>query len=175
MICQANGITFKEQDKVFFDNLFENYYKECDWIEGAQDILVSLKKRGYKIGILSNSSEISYPVIEHFRLNDFVDDIVLSCEVGYLKPDPRIFQEILKNLEITEQDAVMVGDKITTDVLGAKTMGMDIIYFNKIEKESNLNPNLSFVAIANELTEIVNILNHKQYENNEVLPVNFHS
>lgn len=175
MICQANAIKFKEQDKVFFDYLFDNYYKECDWMDGAKEILASLKNRGYKIGILSNSSEISYNVIENFKLKDFVDDIVLSCEVGYLKPDPRIFQKSLENLNLTEDDAVMVGDKITTDVLGAKTIGMDIIYFNKSEKENNSNPNLSFVAITNKLTEIVNILNKIEYDNNEVLTVNFHS
>lgn len=159
MICHANAKSFREQDKVFIDNIVDNYYKECDWIEGAQEILSSLRKEGYNIGILSNSSDISYNIIEHFNLNKYVDEIVLSCEVGYLKPDPRIFQKILEKLKLKEHQVVMVGDKITTDVLGAKIMGIDIIYFNKSEKVNNLNPNLSFVAIVNKLTEIVNILN----------------
>lgn len=175
MICQANSISFREHDKIFFDNVFENYYKECDWIDGAKEILSDLKKKNYKTAILSNSSEISYNVIDKFKFRELVDDIVLSCEVGYLKPDPRIFQKSLQNLKLTEQDVVMVGDKITTDVLGAKTMGMDIIYFNRAEKEDILNPNLSFVAITNKLTNIFTILNNIENENNEVFPINLHS
>ena len=175
MICQANDINFKEQDRVFFDNLFDNYYSECALIDGAEEILRKLKIKNYKIGILSNSSEISYNVIEHFKLNDLVDDIVLSCEVGYLKPDPRIFQKSLQNLNLKEDEVVMVGDKITTDVLGAKMMGIDIIYFNKEEKENNSNPNLSFVAIINSLNEVLNILNNFEDANNEIFSINIHS
>ncbi len=173
MICQANSIIFEEKDKIFFDKLYDNYYKECYWIDGAQEILKLLKKRGYKIGILSNSSEISYNIIDNFKLHSYVDNIVLSCEVGYLKPDPRIFQQILQNLNLSENEVIIIGDKITTDVLGAKIMGIDIIYFNKNEKENNLNPNLSFAAITNKLTEIINILNNIEYENNKVCTVNF--
>lgn len=175
MICQANGISFKEEDKLFFDNIFDNYYRECEWIDGAIELLVNLRERGYMIGILSNSSEISYNVIDNLKIKDYVDNIVLSCEVGYLKPDPRIFQQILLNLNVNEKECIMIGDKITTDVLGAKIMGMDIIYFNKSQNESNTNPNLSFVATTNKLSEILIILNSIENENNKILPINIPS
>jgi len=168
MICQANAKTFKDDDKIFFDNLCDNYHKDCDWIEGAKEILVSLKKKGFQIGILSNSSEISNNVIDNLEIRKITDAIVLSCDVGFVKPDPRIFQKILQDLNLTADEVIIVGDKITTDVLGAKIMGMDIIYFNPHETENNLNPNLSIVAIANKLTEIVNILKNLENNNNEV-------
>ncbi len=171
MVCQANSISFQENDKLFFDQLFNNYYKECEWIEGAQEILVEMKNRNYKIAILSNSSEISYDIINHFGIKKFADNITLSCEVGYLKPDPRIFRQVLDHLNLSSNDVIMIGDKITTDVLGAKIMGIDVIYFNPQERKSILNPNVSFVAIVNKLNKILNILNLIENENYKILTI----
>ncbi len=72
-------------------------------------------------------------VIQRSRLarssiRPWVRDIVISQEVGLSKPDPRIFQLALDGLDPSE--ALMIGDGIHSDVLGANRAGIDICWFN---------------------------------------------
>jgi putative hydrolase of the HAD superfamily len=165
MICQAAGVEFEEKDKKFFDDITENYHKECEIIENAIEVVHTLKNNGFKVALLSNSSEISHLVIEKLGIKNLFDVVVISCDYGFLKPDPRIFQITLDKLELSNKEVVMIGDKITTDVLGAKMLDIDIIYFNKSEKKPISNPNVSFLGIANNLTQILSFLNINQNDN----------
>ena len=158
MICQTSGIEFQNKDKIFFDDLTENYYKECYIIDDAVRTINELKKMGLKIALLSNSSEISHIVLDKLNIRNLFDVVVISCDYGFLKPDPRIFQITMDKLKLSNTELVMIGDKITTDVLGAKVLDIDVIYFNKSEKEANSNPNISFLAITNSLSFIPGFL-----------------
>lgn len=61
-------------------------------------------------------------------IRPWVQGIVISQEVGLSKPDPRIFQLALDGLDPSE--ALMIGDGIHSDVLGANRAGVDICWFN---------------------------------------------
>ena len=157
-LCLANGKEFLDNDKDFVDGLYSTYSQDCSFIAYAQETLVALREMGFKVAVLSNTTDISKTVIDHLELADYVDLIVLSCDEGYLKPDPRIFNRILSELNMNSNEVIMVGDKITTDILGAKIVGMDVIYFNQQEKQNHLCPHMSILAIVNQLSGIPKLL-----------------
>ena len=154
LLCMENDIEFTERDKSFVDELYDEYLRECEWIEGAKELIVSLKEKGYRVGILSNTTDLSHSVLEHFDLDKMVDHVVLSCDVGYLKPDPRIFQSILDEMNLKNNEVVMIGDKITTDILGAKTMNIDSILFEPRIDNKKIIYNSSINGVVNKISDV---------------------
>jgi FMN phosphatase YigB (HAD superfamily) len=61
-------------------------------------------------------------------LADIFEATVISCEIGYMKPHPRIFQYTLEQMGVEAEEAVMVGDNLRADVEGAKTLGMIAVW-----------------------------------------------
>lgn len=157
-LCLANNVAFGKSDKQFIDELFEKYATECEWTHGAKETLSELKRRGFKIGILSNTTALSHHVIKKFGVLELVDEVVFSCDVGYLKPDPRIFRCLLNIMGLSTKEVYMVGDKITTDLLGAMILNIDTIYYNVHEKESYMAPNISINGIVNNVSDILKLI-----------------
>ena len=92
--------------------------------EGAWKLLDDLRVAGMKLALVSNTPPTSQIILDRLRLREKFDQIVFSCDVGYLKPDPRIFKHALNALEVRPEEAVIVGDKIRTDILGGAILGM---------------------------------------------------
>jgi FMN phosphatase YigB (HAD superfamily) len=62
-------------------------------------------------------------------LEDYFDAVVTSVDVGHDKPDKEIYCEALKRIRVEPKQAVMVGNRIKTDVLGANKLGITSVYF----------------------------------------------
>ena len=67
-------------------------------------------------------------------LSDFVAGMVISQEVGCAKPGPEIFDIALRKLGIARNEALMIGDGISSDVLGANNAGVDVCWYNPHHK-----------------------------------------
>lgn len=101
---------------------------------GAREIIPYLKK-SYKLAIITNGfEEIQYPKLQVTGLNQYFDAVITSEEAGCKKPDRRIFEFALKKLNSKAEDSIMIGDDIDIDILGAKRVGIDQIYFNPEQK-----------------------------------------
>ena len=90
-----------------------------------------LKERGYRLGAVTNRGYSGPRFHEEMRdlgLTDLFESTVVSCEIGYMKPHPRIFQYALKSLGAAAEETAMVGDSLHADVEGAKTLGMTAIW-----------------------------------------------
>ena len=90
-----------------------------------------LKERGYRLGAVTNRGYSGPRFHEEMRdlgLTDLFESTVVSCEIGYMKPHPRIFQYALKSLGAAAEKTAMVGDSLHADVEGAKTLGMTAIW-----------------------------------------------
>ncbi|MEF3301646.1 HAD family hydrolase [Paenibacillus sp. GYB003] len=64
-------------------------------------------------------------------LADFFDHIVISGSFGLGKPAPDIFRHAMQLLAIGPEEGIMVGDKLTTDILGANGVGMKSVWINR--------------------------------------------
>lgn len=104
----------------------------CVAFDGATDLLQSMRRRGLKIGILSNGfTEVQYDKIANCGLADLVDSVVLSDEIGINKPDRRLFDHALKKASTTADESLMIGDNPATDIAGAINAGWRAILVDR--------------------------------------------
>jgi putative hydrolase of the HAD superfamily len=84
----------------------------------------------YRTGIISNALSEARPLIEdRWGMTEVFDAIILSCEVGLMKPDARIYQRALQALDVQPGEAVFVDD-FMHNVEGARAVGMHAIHFH---------------------------------------------
>lgn len=96
---------------------------------GAIDALFALRARGIRLGLVSNgSSSFQRKKLSRFDLERFFEVILIEGELGYGKPDPRIFQQALDRLRVSADDAWMVGDNLQADIAGAKAVGLVTVW-----------------------------------------------
>lgn len=116
---EADGLT-RELDGVYLERLGSTGLL----VEGARELLVNLRVRGYGIGVLSNGfSGVQHRKLESSRMAELVDCVVLSDDIGINKPDRRLFDHALKKAGTTALESVMVGDNLQTDIEGALRAG----------------------------------------------------
>lgn len=85
-------------------------------------VLRGLHRRGVKTAVVSNIAFDLRPAFEALGTDGFVDEFVLSFEVGAVKPDPAIFQAALDRLDVPPGRTLMVGDSDEADG-GARALG----------------------------------------------------
>lgn len=96
-------------------------------------------KGKYKLLLLTNGS----PDLQNTKLDmtpelvPYFDHIVISGAFGKGKPDPSIFTHALSLLDISKEEALMVGDNLMTDILGASRAGIKSVWVNRHNKERN--------------------------------------
>lgn len=96
-----------------------------------QDLINYLRnlRPDYKTALLSNAfDDLRQRIEEIWKIDDAFDHILISSEVGMLKPDPLIFQRILSDLEVKPAEAVFVDD-FPQNIAAAKTAGIEAIHF----------------------------------------------
>ncbi len=96
-----------------------------------QDIVTLLKelRDQYKLGLLSNASgQYLRPILKEHGLIDLFDEVVVSAEVGIIKPDPAIFKHILDKLDVQASEAIFTDDN-PHNVAAAESVGIHSIVF----------------------------------------------
>ena len=85
-----------------------------------------LRDKGYRLAIISNARDASnvHRLIDNNRLRAWFDPILISAEFGVRKPNPRIFKAALDRWRVEPDEALMIGDMLGADVLGAQNAGM---------------------------------------------------
>lgn len=103
--------------------------------EDTFELLDSLQGR-YQLLLLTNGS----PDLQMTKLEitpeiaPYFDHVVISGAFGKGKPDPSIFEHALSLLGITADEALMVGDNLMTDILGANRAGIPSVWVNRHER-----------------------------------------
>ncbi len=96
----------------------------------ALETLRSLKERGFRLGVISNTSSRSQVVatLDGYGIRGFFECLCLSCVSGIRKPDPRIFLEALSLLGVPPERAAYVGDTVSRDISGSKAAGYALAF-----------------------------------------------
>lgn len=90
-------------------------------------VLSTLKRRGYNIGIVSNTAMPSNVIDRYLAASgiiNYMDFRVLSSEVGWRKPHKRIYKEALRVAHAEPREVVFIGDRVLEDTFGPSLMGM---------------------------------------------------
>lgn len=104
----------------------------------ALDTLEWLRKGGYRIGCVTNrgySGPRFHEELQDLGLAAFFEETVVSCDVGYMKPHPRIYLRALEAMRLRPAETAMVGDSLHADVGGSKELGMVAIWRRPVEDE----------------------------------------
>jgi epoxide hydrolase-like predicted phosphatase len=95
------------------------------------DLLADIRslQSQYKIGLLSNAfSDLRRVITEEWKFADIFEEMVISSEVGVMKPDARIYHLVLERLGVLASQAVFIDD-FQRNVDGARAVGIPTIHF----------------------------------------------
>jgi putative hydrolase of the HAD superfamily len=97
----------------------------------ALDTLDWLRRAGYRIGCVTNrghSGPRFHEELSDLGLTEYFEVTAISCDVGYMKPHPKIFQHTLEAMRLAPAETLMVGDSLRADVAGSKALGMTAVW-----------------------------------------------
>ena len=129
----AAEINFEEKAKV--KKCFEEIIlkDEPSLVDGVLETLKALNPH-YRIGIICVSGltpgKVIRIILKKKGILDYFQSQVFSDEVGFEKPHPAIFEKSLNELKVQPEQAIHIGDLLSTDVAGAKAFGMKTVWFN---------------------------------------------
>lgn len=122
-----NNIDFELANKIFMNRFANTNYP----LEDADEIVEYLYKKKITVCVATNGLvKLQYPRIINTNFGKYIKRIVVSEEVKKNKPSPEIFHEILKLENILSENAIVVGDSLPNDILGAKNAKIKSIWFN---------------------------------------------
>jgi putative hydrolase of the HAD superfamily len=103
---------------------------------GTEAMLSNLKEYGKKIYLLSNAQRIFTEYEMHvLGIASYFDGILISSDYKTRKPDKRFFDLLLTQYHLDVKTSLFIGNDSTTDIAGARTIGMDTYYV-----KSNISP-----------------------------------
>ena len=126
-LWEATGVPVPSEVLSRSEDLLARQLAGCTLIDGATELLATLRSHGVRTALVSNLATPYVAALHSLGLRAQVDAAALSCEVGWRKPDPRIFEWALGRLGVPAADAVMIGDDPYSDVEGAKAVGLRTI------------------------------------------------
>ena len=91
---------------------------------GVVPLLNFLRRRGYKLGLLSNVSSVHTEPLARFGLDGLFDAKGLSCDAGACKPEPRFYLDLCARLGVPPAETLVVGDSLANDVAAPRALGM---------------------------------------------------
>ena len=117
--------------------------------------MLNYLKDKYYLHIITNGfEEVQFKKIEANDLKKYFTEIITSEEAGCKKPDKNIFLYSLLKTNAVPEESLMIGDDISVDIQGAKTVGMDQVFFNF----DNLSHSEEITYEINSMEEISKIL-----------------
>ena len=131
-----------------------NLYKKLSTFPEVKEVLNDLKKKNYKISILSNGTPaLLNELVSSNNLDNFFDDIFSIEEVGIYKPDSKVYNLPIKKYQI-KKDEVAYLSANTWDVSGGGNFGYNSIWVNR---NKNIFDNLDYKP-KNEVENLTQLL-----------------
>jgi len=125
------GVT-RAEELTLGATILEAHGNNVAFFPGVKETLLTLKERGYYLGIITDTAHSISQKIAWFEKGGFGhvwDTIISSFELETTKPDPRIYHAALQQLGVPPHEAVFVGHK-PSELDGARSVGIHTVAFN---------------------------------------------
>lgn len=101
-------------------------------IPGAEQFCRMLSEMGCTLAIVTNGAAIAQRGrYSNSVLREYIPDLFISQEMGVNKPDPLFFDIVCRKMNIHDRsNAVVVGDSLSSDIMGGNRSGIDTIWYN---------------------------------------------
>lgn len=107
----------------------ESYRKYWNWIEGAKEAFSHLADK-FEVGIITNGfKETQQLKFKHLELQNYCDVMIISEEVGELKPHPKVFDYATEKVGVSREEILYVGDSYSSDIIGGRNAGWQTAWF----------------------------------------------
>lgn len=142
----------------FFEQVYDRFRDSQGWVlfPETTEVLHELKRRGLKIGVISNFDDRIYTVMRSLGILEYFDAVTISSETGYCKPDRHIFEAAIRALDEPPPKIVLVGDSLSDDVEAGMRAGLDAVLIdrngrhlaaNHVRRISSLEEVLSITSV----------------------------
>ena len=104
--------------------------KERDLIRKApeisKDVFEVLKylSINYKLGVVANQTLDALKLLKNTGINKYFRNFEVSESIGFKKPDERIFLYVMNMLEVSNEECIMIGDRIDNDIIPANNLNI---------------------------------------------------
>ena len=133
-----------------------------------EDVTVLAELQAFHVGIITNGAHDEHTdsqlsKVRHLGLSKCIQSLTISDEIGVRKPKLEIFKLACERANVLLKEAVLVGDSIQNDIIGANRAGMTSVLIDRksdisIPKIADGQPDYS---ISN-LYDVLSCLKHKQ-------------
>jgi len=115
--------------KTALNIFFEDYVKSFELRPCARELLERVST-DFKLGLISNFTyaPVIYVALRRLAINKFFNAVLVSADVGWRKPNKRIFEEALRRLGVKPEETVYVGDSPLEDIEGAEALGIKTVF-----------------------------------------------
>lgn len=144
-------ILFSEFSLTCDSKEFDGYYradlsKHAFLIDGAKELLLSLKAKGYQIHYVTNGTAgVQYPRLKKSGLDALADGIFLSEEIGFQKPEKAFFDAVFPKISNFKlEEAIIIGDSLSSDMKGGENVGLDTMWYNPKKVSNRLNLSVTY-------------------------------
>ncbi len=97
--------------------------------DGAVESLSEFRRQGVRLALITNgASRPQWAKINQFQLAAHFEYIAVEGDLGYGKPNPRVFQHVLAQLDASPDDCWMVGDNLEWDIAAPQRLGITGIW-----------------------------------------------
>ena len=122
-------------------------------LPGALETVYRFKAAGCALALVTNGSRrMQRMKIERFGLEPIFDGIFVEGELGFGKPDPRVYELALSHLGYSPAETWMVGDHLEWDVAAPQQLGIYGVWVDAqrtgVPRDSHVRPDLTVRAIA---------------------------
>ena len=152
---------FQDKHKKLFNKLKVKYdnamIKECafyreriektgKFYKYSLPLLRKLKKKGYKIALLSNITHLRGEFLKKSVLKNYIDKYFFSYELKSIKPSAKNFKSVLSYFKVKPFETIMIGDNYQDDFLASKKLGINAIH---LKNEHQLMKDLRKLGVLN--------------------------
>lgn len=155
-----DGLNIAYTDELIYD--FNKFYQvelgnNIFFNDNAKETLKALEKTYKQYAITNGSIVAQKGKLKKSGLDKIFDGVFISEEIGIDKPNKEFFDIVFENVGSTDtREYLLVGDSLTSDILGANNAGIKNIWYNPEKKGKNLDVIVNFTIC--DLREVVEIL-----------------
>lgn len=120
--------------------------------ENALEVILALKPHCKQYAASNGSKVAQLGKLKGTGLYDLFDDIFISEDVGYEKPDITYFNYIKQKTHYDPDTTIIIGDSLTSDIKGGENAGIDTCYFNPGHQKNTSQ------AVTYEIDKLIEVL-----------------
>lgn len=139
VIQTFDGLVPESDCRSFFPKVYQRFEDPDVW-KIHDDVLPTLDDlagRGFRLGIVSNWDTRLRPLLENLKLERFFELISVSCDIGFTKPSPVIFEHTIAKFGLPPERILHVGDQQIEDVQGAQSAGLKAALIDRSSSGEN--------------------------------------